>query len=201
MYILAHKSGDRELLDILYNPDPKKADIHQHTANKMRLSRKLAKTLNFAVAYGATARTIREQAKIRDIGRCNKLLDDWFRTYRGVADWVQTVQRAGLKAGWSEPTLFGRRIHIPEERNRWGNLDTEAMKRKAVNYPILGSDGEVMKRAIILCNKRGLGPPIMAASVHDSLTFDGNVELPVEELENIPGFRIPFEVKATLRWE
>ncbi|KKM13967.1 hypothetical protein LCGC14_1710830, partial [marine sediment metagenome] len=68
-------------------------------------------------------------------------------------------------------------------------------------YPILGSDGEVMKRAIILCNRKGLGPPVMAASVHDSLTFDGDVELPVEELENIPGFTIPFEVKQTLRWE
>ena len=58
-----------------------------------------------------------------------------------------------------------------------------------------------MKRAIILCNSKGLSPPVMAASVHDSLTFDGDVQLPVEELENIPGFRIPFEVKQTLRWE
>ena len=201
MYILAHVSGDRELLSILYDPDPRRADIHQHTADKMRISRKLAKTLNFAVAYGATARTIREQAKIRDMGRCNKLLDDWFRTYKGVADWVQTVQRAGIKAGWAEPTLFGRRIHIPEEIDRWGHINTEAMKRKAVNYPILGSDGEVMKRAIILCSKNGLGPPIMAASVHDSLTFDGDVTLPIEELEHIPGFTIPFEVKKVMKWE
>ena len=75
------------------------------------------------------------------------------------------------------------------------------MRRKAVNYPILGSDGEIMKRAIILCSRKGLHPPIMAASVHDSLTFDGDVKLPVEELEMIQGFRIPFEVKQTLRWE
>ncbi len=201
MYILAHMSQDRDLLRIIYDPDPKKADIHQHTANKMRLPRPLARTLNYAVAYGATARTISEQAKIKDINRCSKLLDDWFRAFPGVADWVQTVQRAGLKSGWAEPTVFGRRIHVPEEFNRWGGLNTEAMKRKLVNYPILGSDGEVIKRAIILCNRKGLGPPVMAASVHDSLSFDGDVELPVEELENIPGFRIPFEVKQTLRWE
>ncbi len=201
LYLLAERTQDRDMLRILRDPDPKRADIHQHTADEMRVPRKLAKTLNFAVAYGATARTISEQAKIKDINRCSKLLDDWFRTYKGVADWVQSAQREGIRTGWAEPTLFGRRIHIPEEFDRWGHLNTDGMKRKAVNYPILGSDGEVMKRAIILCNSKGLGPPIMAASVHDSLTFDGDVELPVEELEMIPTFRIPFEVKQTFTWD
>jgi len=201
MYILAHMSQDRDLLNILYDPDPDKADVHQHTAERMRISRPLAKTLNYAVAYGATARTISERARIKDVRRCGELLDRWFKAYPGVADWIISVQRSGVKEGWAEPTLFGRRIRIPEEYNKWNSLNVDAMKRKAVNYPILGSDGEVMKRAIILCNRKGLGPPIMAASVHDSLTFDGDVELPVEELENIPGFRIPFEVKQTLRWE
>jgi len=194
LYLLAEKTQDRDMLRVLRDPDPKKADIHQHTADKMRVPRKLAKTLNFAVAYGATAKTISEQAKIKDIGRCGRLLDDWFRTYKGVADWVTAVQREGLRTGWAEPTLFGRRIRIPEE-------DEDAMKRKAVNYPILGSDGEVIKRAILLCARRGLGPPVMAITVHDSITIDGDVQFPVEELENIPGFRIPFEVKQTWRWE
>jgi len=194
LYLLAERTQDRDMLRVLRDPDPKKADIHQHTADKMRVPRKLAKTLNFAVAYGATAKTISEQAKIKDIGRCGRLLDDWFRTYKGVADWVTAVQREGLRTGWAEPTLFGRRIRIPEE-------DEDAMKRKAVNYPILGSDGEVIKRAILLCARRGLGPPVMAITVHDSITLDGDVQFPVEELENIPGFRIPFEVKQTWRWE
>ena len=201
LYILAHMSGDRDMLKVLYDPDPEKADIHQHTADRMRVSRKLAKTLNFAVAYGATAKTISEQAKIKDVRFCGKLLDDWFMTYRGVADWVTTVQRSTLKSGWSEPTLFGRRIIIPEEYNKWGALYVEGMKRKAVNYPVLGSDGEVIKRAIILCNSRGLGPPVMAITVHDSIDLDGDYKFPVEELEQIPGFRIPFDTKQTLRWE
>lgn len=201
MYILAHMSGDRDMLRILYDPDPEKSDIHMHTARKMNVSRKLAKTLNYAVGYGATPKTISEQAKIKDLKKCSALLDDWFRTYKGVEDWVHSVQRSGMEAGWAEPTLFGRRIHVPEEFNRWGALNRDAMMRKHVNYPVLGSDGEVMKRAINLCVKKGLGPPVMAASVHDSLTFDGNVELPVEELEMIAGFRIPFEVKQTTVWE
>ena len=97
--------------------------------------------------------------------------------------------------------MFGRRIAIPEEYNQWGALYVEGMKRKAVNYPVLGSDGEVIKRAILLCNDRGLGPPVMAITVHDSIDLDGDYQFPVEELEQIPGFRIPFEVKQTLKWE
>jgi len=201
MYILANMTQDRDLMRVLYDPDPKKNDIHKHTAAKMNIMRPLARTLNYAVAYGATAKTVSEQAKIKDINRCQRLIDDWFRTYRGAADWITNARREGWRDGWALPTLFGRRIHIPEEFNRWGALNRDGMERKAINYPVLGSDGEVMKRAIILCRNRGLGPPIMAASVHDSLTFDGDVELPVEEIENIPGFRIPFEVKQTLRWE
>jgi DNA polymerase-1 len=201
LYILAHMSGDRDMLEVLYNPDPEKSDIHQHTAKKMGIPRPLAKTCNFAVAYGATAKTISEQAKIRDINFCGRLLDDWFRTYRGVADWVTSVQISSLRSGWSEPTLFGRRIAIPDEYNKWGALYTEGMKRKAVNYPVLGSDGEVIKRAILLCNSKGLGPPVMAITVHDSIDLDGDHQFPVEELEQIPGFRIPFEVKQTIRWE
>lgn len=201
LYILAQVSQDRDMLNILYNPDKEKSDIHQHTADKMGVPRKLAKTLNFAVAYGATAKTISEEAKIRDIHFCDKLLTDWFRTFPGVKDWVTEVQRSSLKSNWSEPTLFGRRIAIPDEYNKWGALYTEGMKRKAVNYPILGSDGEVIKRAILLCNDKKLGPPTMAITVHDSIDLDGDHEFPKDELENIAGFRLPFEVKQTLRWE
>jgi len=198
--ILCHVSGDRAMRRI-YEEGEYGGDIHHYTAKEMNITRKLAKTINYAICYGATAKTISEASKIRDRDFCGKLLDRWFRTFQGASDWIHTVQRAGIKAGWAEPTLFGRRIHLPEEFDRWGNLNTDGMKRKAVNYPILGSDGEVMKRAIIICQHRGLGPPVMAASVHDSLSFDGDVSLPVEELEMIAGFRIPFEVKQTLRWE
>ncbi len=89
------------------------------------------------------------------------------------------------------------------------------MKRKAVNYPILGSDGEVIKRAIIMSADRGLAPPTLAMTIHDSLVFDGDENIPLEEtskadtgprtefqaeLEMIPGFRVPIEVKKTSRW-
>jgi len=196
LYFLAHMSQDRDMLEVLYNPDPKLNDIHQRTAELMRTTRKLAKVCNYAVIYGATAQTLMEQLKTRDRRMCESMLESWFRAYPGAADWIIYAQREGLRTGWSLPTLFGRQIKLPEESE-------DGMKRKAVNYPILGSDGEVIKRAIILCSHRRLGPPLMVITVHDSITWDGDVEkqIPKEELENIPGYRIPFEIKTTFRWE
>jgi len=200
LYILAHVSGDKDMLNVLYDPDPVRSDLHQHTADKMHITRHLAKTVNYAMPYGGTAKTISDNGKIRDKNFCGRLLDDWFKAYPGAADWIINARRIGVKEGWSLPTLFGRRIIIPEEYNRWGALYVEGMERKAVNYPILGSDGEIIKRAFLACCNKGLGPPIMAITAHDSIDFDGDVQLPVDELENIPGFRIPVEVKQTFTW-
>lgn len=138
LYILAHMSGDRDMLSVLYDPDPQKSDLHQFTADKMHITRHLAKTVNYAMPYGGTASTISDNAKIRDKQFCGRLLDDWFRAYPGAADWIVNAKRQGVKEGWSLPTLFNRRIAIPEEYNKWGALYVEGMERKAVNYPILG---------------------------------------------------------------
>ena len=191
--ILMHFSGDREMRRV-YEDGAYGGDIHKFTADELKISRHLAKTINYAIAYGATAKTISEQAKIKDRHICERLLDNWFRTFKGAADWITYAQREGVRDGWALPTLFGRRIKLPAENE-------DAMRRKATNFPILGSDGEVIKRAILLCADRGLGPPILAITIHDSLVFDGDVELPVEELEMIPTFRIPIEVKKTIHWE
>jgi len=198
LYILGNASQDKNMLEVLYSRDKKKSDIHQHTANLMNVPRKLAKVCNFAVIYGATAQTLMEQLKTKDKRKCEALLEGWFRAYPGAADWIKYAQRVGYRDGWSLPTLFGRRIKLPEESR-------DGMERKAVNYPILGSDGEVIKRTIILCNNRRLGPPRMVVTVHDSITWDGDVLKELQPLipliENVPGFRVPFEVKQTFRWE
>ena len=192
LYILMHMSGDRQM-ERVYLQGEMDGDIHEFTAKHMGITRRLAKTINYAIIYGATPKAISEQTKIKDLQRCSKFLDKWFEVFSGVREWIRGVQQEGLSSGWAVPTLWGRRIRIPEE-------SPDGMKRKAVNYPILGSDGEVIKRAMLLVDAKGLGPPTLAVTVHDSLTFDGDVELPVEELENIPPVRIPIRVEQTLRW-
>ena len=128
--------------------------------------------------------------------KCSKFLDRWFETYRDAAEWIKGAQEYGLQYGKALPTLFGRQISLPEEYTRYGEIDYEAMKRKAINYPILGSDGEVMKRAVIVCQHLPL-----AVIVHDNITADGDIDFPVETLETLAPVRLPFVVKKTERWE
>jgi len=195
--ILAVVSQDREMLRVF----EERQDIHMNTAKKLGVPRDLAKRVNNAMHGGATPKTVSIHTKIRNMQTCSRFVDDWCKVYKSAADWIMHAQEEGLRNGWALPTLFGRKIRVPEEFTRYGKLNEDAMRRKGSSYPILGSDGEVIKRAIILCARRGLGPPIMAITVHDSITFDGDIELPVKELEMIPTFRIPFEVKKTMRWE
>lgn len=188
---LMHVAGDREMRRV-YEEGEYGGDIHQFTAEKLGISRKLAKLINYAIAYGATPYTIALHIKTKDIRKCSKFLDDWFRLFRDTAEWIKAAQEYGVRNGWSLPTLFGRRIKLPIDEN------IEGIKRKAVNYPILGSDGEVMKRALVICARKELP---LAITVHDSITCDGDIEFPIEELETIAPVRVPFEVKRTLRWE
>lgn len=201
--ILAYFSEDRNMLSV-YEHGEFGGDIHLRSAHDMGVTRKIAKTVNYAIPYGADARTIAMQLKIRDERKASKFVDSWFEAYPDAAYWIKCAKEQGLRDSWSLPTLFGRRIRIPEEYKWNGELDRESMGRKAVNYPILGSDGEVMKRALIKCEDELLP---LAVTVHDSITCDGDITFPVHELahmtpvSSVMSRGIPFEVKKTLRWE
>ena len=195
LYLLMHFSQDKNMRRV-YEDGYMDGDIHKFTASRMDITRKLAKTVNYSIINGATEKAISETAKIRDRRRCAGLLHDWFAVFRDAADYILDAQNTAVRTGWTLPTLFGRKIRVPEEND-------DAMRRKGSNYTLIGSDGEIMKRAIVMAHKRGLGPPVMAVTVHDSITWDGEVKdrIPKEELEMIPGFRIPFEIKETFKWE
>jgi len=51
---------------------------------------------------------------------------------------------------------------------------------------------------LLICKKHNLP---LAVTVHDSITCDGDIEFPIEELEHLAPVHLPFEVKKTLRWE
>ena len=193
--ILAHFSGDREMQRVYYEGEHG-GDIHLKTAKELNISRRVARNVNYAIPYGGTPRAVSEMTKIKDLRKCSRFLDKWFDTYRDAADWIRGAREYGRIHNKSLPTLFGREIAIPDMFTKYGNLDEDAMERRGVNYPILGSDGEIMKRAILKCMHLPL-----AVIVHDNITADGDIEFPVEQLETLSPVRIPFAVKKTRRWE
>ena len=194
--ILMHFSGDREMQRVYYDGKDG-GDIHLSTAAKIRKPREIAKPVNYIIPYGGSPTALAKKLKTKDLRYCSSLIDAWFDAYPDAAEWIRAAREYGYAHRKSMPTLFGRQIAIPEEWSRFGKLDIDGMKRKGVNYPILGSDGEVMKRALIICEEHKLP---LAVTVHDSITCDGDVEFPVSELESIAAVHLPFEVDKSERW-
>ena len=194
---LAFMSGDREMKAV-YEEGKDGGDIHVSTMNKIHKPRSLAKIVNYAIPYGGDPHTLAKQLKTKDMRWCSQLIDDWFDAYPDAAEWLKEARRYAIRNGKSLPTLFGRQIAIPEEWTKYGKLDTMAMERKGANYPILGSDGEVMKRALIICASYKLP---LAVQVHDSITCDGDISFPITELESLAPVKTPFEVDKSERWK
>ena len=193
---LMHMSGDREMERVYYEGKDE-GDIHISTMRKTHKPRSIAKIVNYATPYGGDPHTLAKQLKTRDLKWCSQLLDEWFDAYPDAAEWLREARRYAVRNNKSLPTLFGRQIAIPLEYNKWGKLNTGAMERKGANYPILGSDGEILKRALILCSNYKLP---LAVQAHDSITLDGDCAFPVEALESFAPVRLPFEVSKSERW-
>jgi len=150
------------------------------------------------IPYGRDARVLATKLRTKDIKYCSGLIDDWMDAYPDAAQWLIAAEKYGLAHGKALPTLFGRQIAVPEEYTKYGKLDINGMKRKSTNYPVLGSDGEVLKRALILCNNHSLP---LAVQVHDSITLDGDCVFPIEALESLAPVPTPFEVDKSAVWK
>ena len=194
--IIMYFSGDKEMERVYYD-GMDEGDIHLSTAKKIHKPRQIAKQVNYIIPYGRDPRVLAQKIRTKDIKWCSQLIDDWMDAYPDAAQWIIAAEEYGLAHGKALPTLFGRQIAVPEERNKWGKLDVKAAARKSVNYPVLGSDGEVMKRALIICSDHRLP---LAVQIHDCITCDGDITFPISELESIAPVNLPFEVEKSERW-
>jgi len=195
---LAYLSGDYEMNHIFslpkFNPDGTKnieADIHQQVSTFMNVDRKLGKTINFAMTYGATDETLMEQSGSKNINRVRDLRNMWGKKFPQAIDWIDSRQEDALRTGYAE-TIFHRRIRLP-------SLDEESadgIKRKAIDYPCQGSAAEILKRGLIIMKDKN-----MSLQVHDELLLDGLVyKWEFEPLEHIAPFYTPMEISYKERW-
>ena len=195
--IIMFFSGDKEMERVYYD-GADGGDIHISTSKKIHKPRPIAKAVNYIIPYGRDARVLATKLRTKDIKYCSGLIDDWMDAYPDAAQWLIAAEKYGLAHGKALPTLFGRQIAVPEEYTKYGKLDINGMKRKSTNYPVLGSDGEVLKRALILCSNHSLP---LAVQVHDSITCDGDIIFPIEALESLAPVPTPFEVDKSAVWK
>ncbi|MBK9426384.1 MAG: DNA polymerase I [Gammaproteobacteria bacterium] len=184
--IMAHLSGDAGLRRAFAAG----LDIHSATAAEVfgvalaevtPEQRRSAKAINFGLIYGMSAFGLGRQL---NLGRnqAQQYIDRYFERYPGVRAYMESTRQRAADTGYVE-TLYGRRLYVPEIRDR-NNQRRQAAERAAINAPLQGTAADIIKRAMIavdgwLTSERRATKLIM--QVHDELVL----EVPTGELDPV----------------
>jgi DNA polymerase-1 len=184
--ILAHLSRDTTLIDAFVHDQ----DIHTRTAAEIwgvkpedvtAQMRREAKVINFGIVYGMSAFGLSQQLDIEP-RLAQAYIDDYFRKYKGVQDYIDQVITSAQERGYVA-TLFSRRRYVPEIKS--GNVTARKFaERTAINAPIQGTAADLIKVAMIRINDRMRREQFtgrMILQVHDELIF----EAPEQEIETL----------------
>ncbi len=154
-------------------------DVHSHTAQQMfgevtKTTRGYAKTVNFAINYGASEHKLANDFQ-KTPKEMKKWIDDFFATYPGLKPYFDREIKLALNRGYIKINdIFNRRSYLPNfhrysvlkryiRRYKYypnfqipSNIWSEFFRleggysRNAQNYRIQGSSGEMTKYAAIL---------------------------------------------------
>lgn len=198
--ILAHITKDPVMLEAYQ----KNEDIHAQTARlvfgatdgkDMKEKRRLAKIVNFGIAYAVEAFGLSTRVGISK-QEARKVIDDYFATYKGIRAYMDRIPEEAREQGYIT-SLFGRRRYFPGIRDRNYTVRSRA-EREAINMPIQGTASDIVKIAMIrvadALKKAGLQTK-MIMQVHDELLF----EAPSDEIAAVSEIvKREMEAAATL---
>ena len=207
--LMAHLSGDEGMI-AAFNSDQ---DIHSHTASEVfdipldevgGEHRRAAKAINFGLIYGISAFGL---ARNLGISRQDAAahMERFFTRYPGVARYMDESKAKAAEQGYVE-TLYGRRLYLPEIRDRNASR-RQAAERVAINAPLQGTAADIIKLAMIRVDDtfRDDARIRMIMQVHDELVFemaDGHAESLMAELksimESVVQLDVPLRVDAGL---
>jgi DNA polymerase-1 len=206
--ILAHYSDDPALVEAFR----RREDVHTRTAAETFAvppaevtpeMRRVAKMLNFGIAYGLSAFGLAQRLDLPDAD-ARKIIARYFERYAGVKRYIDWSIEEARKKGESR-TLYGRVRAMPELASRNPAL-RNAAERTAINTPIQGSAADIVKIAMIRVHeglsKEGLDARLLL-QVHDELVLEvGEKDLaPVEalvrrEMEGAASLKVPLDVEV-----
>lgn len=213
--VLAHLSGD----DMLMQSFAKGEDIHRRTASEVfhvpmeevtAEQRRTAKAVNFGIIYGQTDYGLSKELGISR-REAQAYIDLYFSRYPLVQTFIHdTIEQA--RAQGYVTTMMGRRRYIKDINSRNRNLRQFA-ERAAVNSPIQGTAADIIKLAMIHCDKAIEDNRLdakMLLQVHDELIFEVSREdalglsLVVRKcMEDALKLNVPLKVdlKAGFNWQ
>jgi DNA polymerase-1 len=201
--ILAKISGDRKMQAVIERYDETgdpALRFHAVTAELMGCSYDDGKTTTFTTIYGGGDETIASRAKTTK-EKGGQLRSLWARAYPDAWAWMEAVKVVGLRQGYVE-TLDGRKLWLPDPATDFEG--EEGVGRKAVNFPIQGTGGSVLRQATIVLDEAEESPYYsgidLRIPVHDELDNDG-VMVDHPNLDNlIEGLYCPWIKTYHERW-
>jgi DNA polymerase I-like protein with 3'-5' exonuclease and polymerase domains len=131
--------------------------------------RNIAKTVQFLSLYGGGASTLAAKANIL-VARAEEILDDYFRKYAGVDNFIKETTRFTEQTGYSL-SLLGRKRRVPAVNSEDDYEKAKAI-RQAVNSTIqsVASDGLLISACCLLDDiEENDLPIIMLGPIHDAL--------------------------------
>lgn len=184
--ILAHITHDEVMLEAYRNNE----DIHRKTAElvfhpkteeEMKEKRRLAKIVNFGIAYAVEAFGLSQRVGISRT-EAKEVIENYYNTYKGVRKFMEETPETAREKGFVT-SIFGRRRYFPSINDRNYSIRSRA-EREAINMPIQGSASDIVKLAMIRVEKalreEGFATK-MIMQVHDELLF----EAPADEVERV----------------
>ncbi|MEL6836808.1 MAG: DNA polymerase I [Bacteroidota bacterium] len=184
--LIAEISGDEAMLEAFQTGQ----DIHRATAARVfdtpydevnRDQRGQAKTVNFAIIYGAGSQNLSQQLGISR-SEAKELIETYFSRYPGLKNYMEDTVKYARENG-HVTTMLGRRRKL-RDINSKSSLARSNAERMAINTPIQGTAADMIKIAMLNVQKaiqeQGLQSK-MILQVHDELVFDVHKD----ELERI----------------
>ena len=177
MRIMAHLSKDPGLIEAFKSGE----DLHTTSASLVfgvkptevdaELRRQI-KAISYGLAYGMGAYGLSQSLDI-EVGAAQKLMDEYFKRFGGVRDYLANVVEVARKLGYTE-TIMGRRRYFPDLTNP-DRQRREMAERMALNAPIQGSAADIVKKAMLnadsLLKSEKLQSRLLL-QVHDELVFE-----------------------------
>src|SRR6185312_13086815 len=208
MRIMAHMSKDEALIEAFNSG----FDFHAATASSVfgvpveqviPDQRRKIKAMNYGLAYGLSSYGLAQQLGITP-SEASVLMEEYFRTFGGVRDYLRAIVAQARRDGYTE-TVLGRRRYLPD-LNSDNRQRREMAERMALNAPIQGSAADIIKVAMLRVDAalRDAGlHSRMLLQVHDELVFEvapGERErleaLVRAEMGNAHPLSVPLEVSV-----
>ena len=134
--------------------------------------RRIAKMVNFGIAYGISAFGLSRQLRI-NLKDAQSYIDDYFSNYPGVKSYVDFILK-GARNDQYVSTILGRRRYL-REINSGDHRQRQGAERAAINMPVQGSSADIIKIAMVrIADEMAHNFPDvkMLLQVHDELLFE-----------------------------